>query len=425
MSKSNNTYRILAKNYYMNNNTWETGINNNDLIIGPSGAGKTRSYVKTNLLQCNESIVVADTKGNLRREIGPVLKKKGYRVVDIDFVNIKDSPYGYNPLEFIRYDKVTGKYNEQDIMTVAQCLSPTQTMKDPYWDNSARQLIAATIGYILDCLPKEEHNLVSLCKLVGEMRPILDISGNNKMPSNFERLMDEYISILPESFGARKYKMFRSVTGAEKTYSCIVGFVSEKMDVFSFDGVTELFNNPRKLNFEDISKKKTVVFLNISDTDRSMDKLTNLFYTQCFQSLCRQADKAKNSRLKIPVRIILDDFATNVQIPDFDKLISVIRSREIYVSIILQSLSQLETVYDKPTSMTIVNNCDNCLYLGGQDVETATYIATKVNKTPNTILNLPLEEAYLFTRGAEPKKVEKYELKEHPLYIELPEYTSA
>ncbi len=414
------TFRILAKNQYANNNTWTTGINNNDLIIGPSGAGKTRSYVKPNLLQCNESVVVADTKGNLRKEIGPVMEKKGYKMVDLDFVNLAQSKWGYNPIEFIRYDKVTGKYNEQDIMTIANCLSPCDTKDDPFWDNAAKMLITCGICYMLDCLPENEHNLSTLCDLVGEMAPNTDDAGM-RQPSNFDRLMDEYITLNPESCGAKKYKMFRNVTSTDKTYGCILAFVAEKLDVFSFDGALALFNNPNKIDFESLSKKKTVVFLNISDTDRCMDRLTNLFYTQCFQSLCRVADNSKGCRLKVPVRIILDDFATNVQIPDFDKIISVIRSREIYASVILQSISQLESVYDKATSLTIVNNCDTCLYLGGQDVDTARLIGTKMNKTANTILNLPLGEAYLFSRGSEPKRVQKFELKEHPLYKLLSE----
>ena len=420
LTSSTDTFRILAKGHYINNNTWSSGINNNDLIIGPSGAGKTRSYVKPNLLQCNESIVVADTKGNLRREIGPVMKKKGYKIIDIDFVDLKTSKYGYNPLDFIRYDENTGKYNEQDIMTAANALCPESAYDDPYWDNSAKQLITCALCYILDCLPEEEHNLNSLCKLVCEMSPNIDELGVRR-PSNFDRLMEEYCTLYPDSCGTKKYKIFRNVCAAEKTYGCILGFVAEKLDVFSFDGATSFFGNPNKLDFKQLAQQKTVVFLNVSDTDRSMDRLVNVFYTQCFQSLCKIADSSKNSRLKVPVRIILDDFATNVRIPDFDKIISVIRSREIYTSIILQSISQLEAVYDRATAYTIINNCDTMLYLGGQDVETAQLIGTKVNKTANTILNLPLGEAYLFVRGSEPAKVRKFELKEHPLYKLLPE----
>ena len=199
------------------------------------------------------------------------------------------------------------------------------------------------------------------------------------------------------------------------------GILAEKLSPFSFSGVLALMNHPQKISLSRIGERKTAVFLHISDTDRSMDRLATLFYTQALHVLCRSADKRKNNRLKVPVRLILDDFAAGADscIPDFDKIISVIRSREISVSVILQSLSQLEASYGHNKAMTIVNNCDHLLYLGGQDVETARYIATKANKSVNTVLNMPLDDAWLFTRGEAPRQVQKYNLKEHPLYHQM------
>ena len=149
-----------------------------------------------------------------------------------------------------------------------------------------------------------------------------------------------------------------------------------------------------------------------------MDCLAALFYAQALQALCDFADLGPDNRLKVPVRLILDDFAAAADscIPDFDKITSVIRSREISVSVILQSLSQLEASYGHARAMTIINNCDHLLYLGGQDVETARYISTKANKSINTVLNMPLDAAWLFTRGQEPKQVQKYDLSQHPRY---------
>ncbi|MBD5102953.1 MAG: type IV secretory system conjugative DNA transfer family protein [Subdoligranulum sp.] len=270
-----NGIRLLAKGQERSNDTWVTGINNNDLVIGPSGAGKTRSYVKPNLLQCDHSVIVADTKGSLVREIGPVLPQHGYRVLNIDFTD---------------------------------------------------------------------------------------------------------------------------------------------------DGMAHLFQHEDRIRFEEFGKEKIALFLTVSDTDRSMDKLANLFYTQALQALCESADKDyPDSRLPVPVRFILDDFATNVRIPDFDKVISVIRSREIYVSLIIQSINQLYSLYGPDPGKTIINNCDNCLYLGGQDVDTANFISIKTNRSPNTILNMPLGNVWLFTRGQPPMQVEKYDLAGHPLYHETEE----
>lgn len=405
---SNSTYRILAENQRMSNHTWHTGLNNNDIIIGPSGAGKTRSYVKPNILQCNESMIIADTKASLKTQLESVLISEGYKIIHIDFTDCFTS-YGYNPLDYIRYDKKRESYVEQDIMTIAACIANIESSKDPFWEFSARMYLESIIGYVMECLPEEEHTLDSVVRLYCEI-------GTGR----FDRLLMELNELNPDSYAVSRYNMFKSTAKAEKMYASIQGILAEKLSVLSFAGAKALFHNPNKIQFADLGKGKTAVFLNISDTDRSMDKLVNLFYTQAFHTLCNSADKDyPDHRLKIPVRLILDDFASNVCIPDFDKLISVIRSREIYVSIILQSISQLESMYGHARAMTILNNCDNCLYLGGQDVETARYIGIKANKSIHTILNMPLENAWLFTRGSEPKEVRKFNLETHKRYKEL------
>lgn len=153
-----------------------------------------------------------------------------------------------------------------------------------------------------------------------------------------------------------------------------------------------------------------------------MDRLINLFYTQALQSLCTAADRSPGHRLKVPVRLYLDDFAANFVIPDFDKITSVIRSREISVSVIIQSISQLEAMYGRARASTILNNADNFLYLGGTDVDTAHLIAQRANKPVSSILGMPLDAALLFTRGQPPQMVKKYDLHSHPLYKRLPEY---
>lgn len=406
----NNTFRILAQNELRNNDTWLTGLNNNDLIIGPSGAGKTRGYVKPNLLQCNESIIVADTKGNLVRQVGPVMKKHGYKICNVDFTAIESS-YGYNPLDYIRFDEKTQRYSEQDIMSIANTLCPIENNMDPFWDYAARMYLACLIGYVMECLPKEEQTL----EYVAELMPKLQ-------DGTFEFLINTLESVDSASFAVKKYHSFAGAQRAEKMHASICGIVAEKLDTLTYDALNRMYAQKERIDFKQLGKEKTAVFLTISDTDRSSDKLVNLFYTQALHALCESADKDyADSRLPIPVRIILDDFATNACIPDFDKTISVIRSREIYVSIILQSLTQLEDLYGHAKAMTIVNNCDNLLYLGGQDLETAEFIGVKIDKPTTMILNLPLDEAYLFTRGQKPQKVKKFDITTHERYCELPE----
>lgn len=405
-------YRILADGVTVSNDTWATGLANHDLIIGPTGGGKTRSYVLPNLLSSQESFVVTDTKGSLRRQVGGILERGGFRVLELDFTDVLHSPWGYNPLRFIRWDSERKCWNEQDIITVAAALVPVTSRTDPFWDLSARNYAEALIGYTLDNLPREEHTLVSVAQLFAEAESgVLD------------ELMREYCTICPDSFAAMRWKFLQGGRKADKTYSSILAILSQKLSNFSFGGVQQLFTNKNQIDFAAISQEPTAVFIHVSDCDFSLQNLTSLFYTQALQMLIAEADIRPDNRLRIPVRLYLDDFA-NLIIPDMDKTISVIRSREISVSIVLQSVTQLEGLYGHDKAMTIIDNCDHLLYLGSQSVETARFIGAKANKPASAILNMALGKAWLFERGALPREVKKYDLTRHPLYRLLPEYAA-
>lgn len=389
--------RILARDIAVSNDTWVTGLNLNDLIVGGSGTGKTRGYVLPNVLQCNESMIIADTKGSVQAQVEPALRKNGYKIVNI---NLKDcfQSDGYNPLMYVRYDETRNKYNEQDIMTIAACIISVEDSRDPFWELSARMYLESLLAYTLEALPVEEFNMHSVLRLFEEMNT-----------GKLKRLFVELDEQCRSSFALSRYNLYKDTGRAEKMYESIRGILATNLSPLSFDGALAIFRNPNKIRFEALRQEKTAVFLTVSDTDRSMDKLANLFYTQALHTLCNSADcDYKDHRLPVPVRFILDDFAANVSIPNFDKMISVIRSRDISVSLILQSISQLEGMYGHAKAMTIINNCDHCLYLGGQDVETARYISVKANKSANTILNMPLDDAWLFARGQEPRQVRKF-----------------
>ena len=407
-----NNCRILADNHTVSNNTWLTGLNNNDLIIGPSGAGKTRGYVKPNFLQCNESMIVTDTKGALCSDVRPVLEQQGYKIMEINLADCAASPYGYNPLAYIRRGK-NGNFSEQDILTLAACLVPIETAHDPYWELTARVYLESAISYVLEALPEGECHMGSVVRLVSEM-------GRG---GKYKKLMDEMEVVDPDSFALSRCRMSQSaVEGADRTAACVFSFLTSKLSPFSFDGAKKLFTHPRKINIKRLGREKTAVFLTISDTDDSLYRLASLFYTQALHTLCGLADKSAGHRLKMPVRFYLDDFASNVVIADFDRIISVIRSRGIAASIIIQSLSQLESIYGHAKAMTILNNCDNVLCLGaGRDMETAKYISFQVNKPVSAVLNTPIEDAWLMTRGKPAERVKKYDLKSHRLYGRLPE----
>lgn len=410
--------RILAENRSVSNDTWATGLNNNDLIVGPSGSGKTRGYVVPNILQSDESLIVTDTKGNLREQLGGVLEGNGYAVLELDLAGCAASRNGYDPLDYIRTAESPGDgcghCSEQDVMTVSAALAPVQSQRDPFWDYAARGLLASIIAYVMDCLPPRERTMESVLALFHEVRT-----------GRYAALIGELARTDPDSMAVSQYWLFDAGRDAEKMRSSIQGILGERLSIFAFSGTRTLLRHPRKIDIASIGRRKTALFLRLSDTDRSMDRLASLFCSQALQVLCGLADAEPDGRLKVPVRFILDDFAAAADccIPDFDKITSVIRSREISVSVILQSLSQLESAYGHARAMTIVNNCDHLLYLGGQDVETARYISAKANKSIHSILQMPLNAAWLFTRGEPPEPVCKYVPEAHPRYLrqnELP-----
>ncbi len=411
MYKANNTLRILAQDQFLSNDTRTTGINNNDLIIGPTGAGKTRSYVKPNIMQCNESMIVADTKGNLFHEVGPLLEENGYRVLLIDLKTM-NSNCRYNPLDYIGYDPVNNRYSEKDIKKAAKAMTPIDGCADePFWDEAARQYLVLFIAYVLQYLPKEEHTMEYVVRLFRKINS-----------PTFTTMLDEACRMDPDGLAARIYSEIHNSFKADKMTGSIIGILSTYIFPLTLDSAMAMYKHPNRFRFRDLGKEKTALFLNVSDTDRSMDVLVDLLYTQALQDLCDFADlECEGQRLSVPVRFYLDDFATNAFIPDFDKIISVIRSREIYVSIILQSISQLEGLYGKSKANTIIDNCDTLLYLGGQNMETAQYIGQKMDLPLTKILQMPIDDAYLFTRGQEPKKVQKFDIRTHSNYDRLPE----
>ena len=387
--------RPLAEGISVSNDTRQTLLNNNDLIIGPSGAGKTGGYVIPNLLALQGSVIVADTKSNLRRQLAPVLESRGYEIHTVNFVH-PDQSVPYNPLDYITTDD-DGELRDQDIMTIAAAMVSNLDSEEPFWETSARTVMACLIAYVKEVFPKDEQNLntvAAVFRVMNNQYAEQKNLGNYVIP-----FLEEFAAVKPDSFCAKKYGMFKGCLPADRTWACVTQFVSSAIDVFDFRQARALFGGKPVFQFGDLGHKKMAVFLNISDTDRTLDRIINLFYTQALQALCREADSLPDSRMEVPVRLILDDFATNAFIPDFDKTISVIRSREISVSVILQSLTQLETMYSAAAATTIVNNCDHVLYLGGNDRKTAEFVSLYTNKPVEQVLSMPLDKVCLITRG--------------------------
>lgn len=392
--KRNSNERFLAENITVSNDTRVTGLNNNDLIIGSSGSGKTGGYVIPNIQNISGSLVVTDTKGRLSKMFSDPLKRKGYKVYTLDFVNTMHS-CGYNPLMSIRR-KADGRFREQDILSAAAAIMPQLDKEEPFWEKAAAGYIAFLIAFCLETCEEQDRNMKTICELHHVF-----IGHNGQL--SFLNWSKEH----PETFAAKKFKEIASASTAEKMWSSIMEFANRALEPFEFEEADSIFANPVSFDIGRLGREKTVLFLNISDTDRTYDQLINLFYTQALQTLCAQADQQKDGRLAVPVRIIMDDFAAGTRIPNFDKIISVIRSRDISVSLILQSMTQLESMYTAAEASTIINNCDHILYLGTQDIKTAEFVSYRAFKTPESVLCMPLNQAILITKGEKAAFVNK------------------
>lgn len=401
-TREKRTGRVLAVGRYADDNDIRSGLNNNDLIIGCSGSGKTGGYVIPNIRRCHGSLIITDTKRHLYRTTAKELRSAGYKVYLLDFIEPEQSA-GYNPLDYIREKKGPGKesiqYNTKDILSIAKILCPVKNMRDPFWESSAQTVISFLMSFTLEALVPEEHDMISMVDLY---RQLCDASGGRKV-------IEQWCEDNPSTYAAKKYKMFCEIYDADRTWACIQQFVSVALNIFDTREIQNIFRCQKKarINLHKIGQEKTAIFLNVSDTDRYADQMINLFYVQALQTLCQDADHMPAGRLKVPVRFILDDFASNARIEDFDKIISVIRSRNISVSVILQNLTQLNSLYSDAIAATILNNCDHILYLGGQDIETANYVGTRANRTLESVLLMPPNKAYLLEKGKRGELVDK------------------
>lgn len=386
MKKNEIGERIFAPGIVVSNDTRQTGLNNNDLIIGGSGSGKTGGYIYNLLLNPYGSMIVSDTKGLLHRIFAKHLKRKGYKVQVLDFVNPRKS-IGYNPLSYIRRNDF-GEPNETDIKKLATALMPMLDSDEPFWERAATRYISILIGFVLEDAPKEDQTMDSVCMIHRKMQM-------KEGRGEFAEWAKEH----PDTFAARKYEQMMQTSGAEKMWSSIMEFANEALDVFDYREYYPIWAGEESVDIAKLGHEKTVIFVNSSDNDTSMHAVCDVFNTQAMQILIAEADRMEDGRLPVPCRLILDDFAAAAKIEKFDNLISIIRSREISVSIIIQSLSQLKHMYSEEQANTILNNCAHVLYLAGKDLCTMRYIADYLNQTVHSVLRLPRDKAVYIEEG--------------------------
>ena len=343
--------------------------NKNILVIGGSGSGKTRFFVKPSLMQMHSSYVVTDPKGTVLIECGKLLQRGGYRIKVLNTINFKKS-MRYNPFAYIR--------SEKDILKlvntiIANTKGDGEKSGEDFWVKSERLFYCALIGYIHYEAPEEEKNFTTLLEMINasEARED-DPEFQSPVDLMFERLEEKD----PEHFAVRQYKKF--LLSAGKTRSSILISCGARLAPFDIKELRELMETD-EMELDTLGDRKTALFVIISDTDDTFNFVASILYTQLFNLLCDKADDEYGGRLPVHVRCLLDEFANIGQIPKFEKLIATIRSREISASIILQSQSQLKAIY-KDNADTIVGNCDTTLFLGGKEKSTLKEISEILGK---------------------------------------------
>lgn len=391
---------ILAQDQYFSMNCKETLINNNVLVVGTAGCGKTRSIVSPNILQAIGSYVISDPKGLLHKQYGRYLMKKGYQVKVLDFIHPEMSAH-YNFFDYIN--------STQDIIKIAHMLMVCNTDtgyigKDPFWEEAAEILLSALIAYLWESRPKHEQTLRHIFKLTAACQVDENNTGDK---TALDRLFDEVRKRSPESFALAQYEKFR--IGAGKTLRSVLISLNARLGRYDFKEM-QIMTGKDDLNISSIGQRKTAVFVIISDKDRSMDGYANLFISQTMDELCRFADdRCPNGELYIPVRFILDDFATNCIIADFPRMIASIRSRGISTMLMIQCESQLDEYYGH-NGKTIIGNSDTYIYMGGNDLETAKAVAARCDLPLKKILYMPIGTNWIFRRGQLPINAKNFDL---------------
>ena len=416
--------------------------NKNVLVVGGSGSGKTRFWLKPNLLQCHSSYVVTDPKGSIVVECGNALLKNGYKLKILNTINFKKSMH-YNPFAYV--------HSEKDILKLVTTLMTNTKGEgsggDPFWEKSERLLLTALIAYLHYEAPVEEQNFATLLEMLNTMQVLED---DEEYQNPVDLLFEELAKKKPNSFAGRQYKLYKLAAG--KTAKSILISCGARLAPFDIQELRDLTMYD-ELQLDTLGDKKTALFLIMSDTDSTFNFLISMVYTQLFNLLCDKADDVYGGKLPIHVRCLIDECANIGQIPNLEKLVATIRSREISACLVLQARSQLKAIY-KDNADTIIGNMDSQIFLGGSEPTTLKNLSEMLGKetidsfnTSDTRGNSPSYgtsfqklghellsrdelavldggKCILQLRGVRPFLSDKYDLTQHPNYKLTSDYDS-
>ena len=424
---------LLTQNFRISLDTHKHRRCLNILVVGGSGAGKSRGFALPNIMQCCCSMVITDPKAELLRKTGGLLEKKGYEVRVFDLIN-PDTSFCYNPFEYVHDDK--------DVLRLISNLIQNTTPKgsqssDPFWEKSETALLQALMLYLLHEAPPEEQNFAMIMEMLGSAQVKEE---DEDYESTLDILFDRLEMRNPDSIAVKQYHIYKQAAG--KTAKSILISVGVRLAAFNLPQIAKLTNTD-ELDLSSMGERKVALFCCIPDADTSLNYLVGMIYSQLFQTLYYMADRVHGGALPVPVNCIMDEFP-NVSLPnEFEKILATCRSRSIYCSIIIQNMSQLKALF-KDSWESLVGNCDEFLYLGGNEKETHKYVSELLGKEtidtntygqtkgksgsystnfqqsgrellqPDEVRMLDNQNALLFIRGERPILDAKYDLMKHP-----------
>ena len=398
---------VFGENCVYSTDCSKTGLNNNGIVFGPSGSGKTMSITEPCLLETfTRSVVPTVTKRRIVNKYKPLMKERGYEVQDLDFVHPEKGDIGYDPLGQVK--------SYQDITFLAESIVKANPRKDksnadPYWDEAATSLLSAEISYTL--MTKDNATFAD----VLDMHDHLDFRENC---GQIETSYDEQFAYLtkkdPSCFAVSCWKSFHQLP--IKTASCIFGTLNTTIDTIFSPDLRKMMAMKRQVDFKKLASEKTILFVTTSPVNPALHCFVNMFYGHLFKELFEFAEDQPDGMLPVPVHVIADDFATGSRILNFAEYISIFREKRISVTLLLQSESQLESMYGGDDATTIINNCDTYLYMGGMDLKTAQNISLRLNVPLDEVLYMPLGQEILFRRGQKPIITQRYNILENKLY---------
>jgi type IV secretory pathway TraG/TraD family ATPase VirD4 len=389
----------------------KTGLNLNEIIVGATGCGKSMSNAYSRVVHTyDSSLVVPISKRALMDKFIPILKERGYKIQVLDFANPENSNIGYDPM--------FNAHTDEDLILLAKKITAPDEKRgsnDPYWDNSANSVLTALMMLSRANIRfgGKRSTFYDVIKIYQNMN--VEYVGKGLVKTALDPLFDRLDEENPGNQENMLWNTFRGLP--ERTGSTVYSCLNTTMDKFLSKNVMEMAKKYEQIKFSELGKQKTALFILTSPMNTTLQNYINLMYSDLFRELFNEAERNENRRLDVPVHIICDDFACGSRILDFEKYISIFRAAGISVTLLLQSESQLSSMYGIDAAKTIINNCDTYVYMGGMDIETCNSISAKANKTLATIMSLPKENVIVFRRGHKPYFSKRYQITEDPEYI--------